>query len=174
MPPHRGPETNDRLLLYRAIMIDRIIRADYVDMEGGNWDHVSNEAKDFVKSLLQLDPQRRPSALEALDSPWMQTQNDADVENLSLMNHDQKEQRAKCLAVLLVIEKASSNDILKLQRILHRYDPEETGFIALPDLRKALAETGRFQDSDLDELLIDLKEVSLLRECARSVQFVRF
>ena len=142
-------------------MIDRILRADYVDMEGGNWDHVSADAKDFVKSLLQLDPAQRPSAWEAMNLPWMQTENDTDVENLSLMNHDQKEQRAKRLAVLLVMEKASSEDILRLQRILHRYDPEETGFIALPDLRKALAETGRFESSELDEVLPDLEDVSV-------------
>ena len=146
---------------YRAIMIDRILRGDYVDMEGGNWDLVSDDAKAFVKSLLQLDPQQRPSAAEALESPWMQTKNDADVENLSLMNHDQKEQRAKRLAVLLVMEKASSDDILKLQRIVHRYDPEETGFIALSDLRKALKETGRFESSELDEVLPEMKVVSL-------------
>lgn len=63
-------------------MIDRILRGDNVEMEGGKWDCVSSDAKDFVAGMLQLDPQQRPSAWEALQSPWMQTQNDADVENL--------------------------------------------------------------------------------------------
>ena len=57
------------------------------------------------------------------------------------------------------MEKASSEDILQLQRILHRYDPEETGFIALPDLRKALAETGRFESLELNEVLPEMEEV---------------
>lgn len=145
-------------------MIDRILRGDYVDMEGCNWDHVSDEAKAFVKSLLQLDPQQRPSAAEALKSPWMQTKNDMDKENLSSMNHEQKKHRAQRLALLFVIEKSSSDDILTLQRILHRYDPEETGFIALSDLRKALNETGRFEPSELDELVPEMKEVSLVAQ----------
>ena len=140
-------------------MIDRILRADYVDMEGGKWDTISDDAKDFVKSLLQLNPHRRPSAEEALTSAWMQTENDTDVETLSEMSSEQKLQRAKRLAVLVVIEKTTSADILKLQRILQRYDPEETGFIPLEDLRTALAETGRFESSELDTVLSGLDEV---------------
>ena len=54
-------------------MIERILRADYVEMKGEKWDKVSDDAKTFVKSLLQLDPDQRPSAKEALQLPWMQS-----------------------------------------------------------------------------------------------------
>ena len=40
-------------------------------MRFGVWDSISPEAKQFVKSLLQCDPAARPSALEALRSPWI-------------------------------------------------------------------------------------------------------
>ena len=36
------------------------------------WSNVSEEAIDFVKSLLILDPESRPSALQAQSHPWMQ------------------------------------------------------------------------------------------------------
>jgi len=142
----------------RAIMIDRILRADYVDMEGGNWDNVSDDAKEFVKSLLQLDPTRRPSANEALSSQWMQIRNDINVEAPSQMSPEQRKQRAKRLAILLVMEKISSADIVKLQRVLQRYDPEETGSIAFTDLREALSETGKLDPADVDRVLSDLNE----------------
>jgi serine/threonine protein kinase len=55
----------------RAIIIDRILRGDYVDMEGGKWESVSQDGKAFVRSLLETDPNKRPSADEALRFPWM-------------------------------------------------------------------------------------------------------
>eukprot|EP00977_Amphora_coffeiformis_P002780 scaffold523_cov166-Amphora_coffeaeformis.AAC.8 len=140
----------------KAILIDRIMRADYVPMEQGNWENVSDDAKKFVKSLLRLDPKRRPSAEKALESPWMQTRNDLDVETLPDLNPEQRHLRAKRLLVLLVTQKVPSTEIVKLERILQRYDPEETGFIALSDLRKALVEAGKVDSSELDSLLADL------------------
>lgn len=140
-------------------MIDRIMRADYVPMEHGNWDTVSDTAKRFVKSLLRLDPNRRPSAKQALVSPWMRTRNDVDVEIPSLMSSEQKRLRAKRLLVLLLTQNVPSAEIVKLERILQRYDPEETGTIALPDLRKALTETGKVEPSEMDALLADLDVV---------------
>jgi serine/threonine protein kinase len=52
-------------------MVDRILRCEYTRMRFGVWDNISAEAIQFVKSLLQCDPATRPSAPEALQSPWM-------------------------------------------------------------------------------------------------------
>jgi serine/threonine protein kinase len=52
-------------------MVDRILRCEYTRMRFGVWDNISAEAIQFVKSLLQCDPAARPSAPEALQSPWM-------------------------------------------------------------------------------------------------------
>jgi len=35
------------------------------------WDDISHEAKDFVKSLLRKDPTHRPTAKEAMANPWI-------------------------------------------------------------------------------------------------------
>jgi serine/threonine protein kinase len=52
-------------------MVDRIMRCEYTPMRYGVWDSISAEATQFVKSLLLCDPAARPSAQEALQSPWM-------------------------------------------------------------------------------------------------------
>lgn len=141
-------------------MIDRIMRGDYMRMEHGKWDNVSEEAKQFVKSLLQIDPKRRPSAKAALKSVWMKNKNDADTETPShRLNAEQKRLRAIRLAALLVMENISTEELLKVQQILQRYDPEDTGSIEYADLRKALAETGKWDLSELDELLPTLEGV---------------
>lgn len=35
------------------------------------WADVSDEAKDLVRKLLTYDPNKRPSALEAYNHPWI-------------------------------------------------------------------------------------------------------
>jgi serine/threonine protein kinase len=35
------------------------------------WTTISNEAKDFITKLLTLDQDKRPSAQQALEHPWI-------------------------------------------------------------------------------------------------------
>lgn len=41
------------------------------DFASKEWDMVSNDGKQFVRTLLTLDPSRRPSASQALAMPWI-------------------------------------------------------------------------------------------------------
>lgn len=38
------------------------------------WEHVSRRAKDFVKQLLQTDPDKRPSSAQCFQSMWIRGQ----------------------------------------------------------------------------------------------------
>ncbi|GFY91283.1 mitogen-activated protein kinase kinase kinase 3 [Actinidia rufa] len=49
-------------------------------------DHLSNDAKCFVKLCLQREPSARPTALQLLDHPFVQDQGTARVGNFSLTN----------------------------------------------------------------------------------------
>lgn len=42
-----------------------------VNFDEGNWKHVSNEAKDLVKKMLNLDPRHRISSSNILKHPWI-------------------------------------------------------------------------------------------------------
>ncbi|CAG8702384.1 20424_t:CDS:2 [Dentiscutata erythropus] len=46
------------------------------------WRNVSEDAKDFIRCLLTLDPEKRPSAKEALQHKWMSGENAMDVDLL--------------------------------------------------------------------------------------------
>ena len=52
--------------------IERIIRGN-PKYEGEPWDSVSEEAKDFVKSMIQVDPKKRSSISDLLQHPWIQS-----------------------------------------------------------------------------------------------------
>jgi len=53
-------------------IFNKILRAEY-DFPSPDWDHISDEAKDFIRALLVLNPNDRPSAKDCLDSPWITT-----------------------------------------------------------------------------------------------------
>ena len=60
-PPFYG-DNNQEIL--------EMVRTGQFDFEGEEWDTVSNEAKDLIKKLI-VRPERRMTAGEALQHPWM-------------------------------------------------------------------------------------------------------
>lgn len=52
------------------LAVMRKIKQGSFSMNGKRWQSISQPAKDFVASLLQVDPTRRPTALQALSHPW--------------------------------------------------------------------------------------------------------
>jgi calcium/calmodulin-dependent protein kinase I len=51
-------------------IFEKILRVEY-DFPSPDWDHISTEAKQFIKSILVPEPSKRPSALEALEMDWI-------------------------------------------------------------------------------------------------------
>jgi calcium-dependent protein kinase len=52
---------------------DRIVSGKFEFEPEDAWEHVSDVGKDFVKSLLVVDPKQRPNAKEAQRHQWIQT-----------------------------------------------------------------------------------------------------
>jgi serine/threonine protein kinase len=50
-------------------VIKKIVKGNY-QFISRRWKTVSSDAKKFVVRMLMHDPQRRPSAAEALEDPW--------------------------------------------------------------------------------------------------------
>jgi calcium/calmodulin-dependent protein kinase-4 len=49
----------------------KIVRAEY-EFESPYWDDISEPAKELVKQLMCANPDKRPTAAEALSNPWVQ------------------------------------------------------------------------------------------------------
>lgn len=50
----------------------QLIIAGTYSLEGEPWDRVSDDAKDFIQRLLQVDPQQRMSSEEAFNHSWLE------------------------------------------------------------------------------------------------------
>jgi len=61
-PPFYG--NNDQQIF------EKIMRADY-DFPSPDWDGISNDAKEFISAILVLDCNKRPTASECLEAPWI-------------------------------------------------------------------------------------------------------
>jgi serine/threonine protein kinase len=55
-----------------AVIIRRAQLGKY-DFEDEEWNAISNEGKDLIKHLLEVDPKKRYSAEETLNHPWMKS-----------------------------------------------------------------------------------------------------
>jgi calcium/calmodulin-dependent protein kinase I len=55
-------------------IVEQIVNADY-SFPSPYWDEVSKEAKDFVKKLLVLEPEKRLTAEQALNHAWLLSNN---------------------------------------------------------------------------------------------------
>jgi p90 ribosomal S6 kinase len=63
-PFHNNPDDS------ASDILDRI-GPGYIDIESGIWRDISNEAKELVKRMLHVDPNRRPTAAIILKYPWI-------------------------------------------------------------------------------------------------------
>ena len=153
----------------REIMIDRIMRGQYKRMIHGRWDNVSKEAKNFVAALLQLDPELRPTAAQALNLPWM----------LKTFSHNSsccgesgtdvqlRNKKFKELALGLLVGSFSCDELLDLKSALAKYDPYNTGVIGFHDFQKALTETNKWSEGHVDGTFSELGD-----GCVEYVDFI--
>lgn len=65
---------NDKRSPYEPVLSEvwKSILMDPLNMSESRWQNISPEARDFVASLLDKDPSKRPTAQQALKHPWLQ------------------------------------------------------------------------------------------------------
>jgi len=160
--PFWGPVRDMPWNQRRKIMVDRIMRCEYKRMEHGVWDSISQEAKAFVRSLLQIDPHKRPSTAKALRSPWMKEKRKPEepltinaAPSADSVGTPQHDKRRKKLAIRLLAQKMSSDEIAKLQEAFQKYDPDNQGMIGVQDFHSELMKTGKWTEEELSSALSD-------------------
>jgi calcium-dependent protein kinase len=62
IPPFNGASDQE---IMKKVKIGKFSFSDPV------WSTISNEAKDFITKLLTLDQDKRPTAQQALEHPWI-------------------------------------------------------------------------------------------------------
>lgn len=95
------------------------------DYDGEEWDDISNEAKDLINKLI-VRPERRMTAAEALQHPWMRhnshessKERRAIAKRLKIGNIKQfrKSEKLKQVALMAIAVQSDPNDIAELKEI---------------------------------------------------------
>lgn len=133
----------------RSLVAKKILAADY-NFDADVWHDRSQEGKDCVSLLLEIDPQKRLDAEEALKHPWFSSeanmsnqepdlQTMIDTQNRLLQYAESGEFRK--IVMNVIAKRATTDDILELREIFNEYDSDKDGTISLEDWKKALAKS---------------------------------
>lgn len=144
------------------------------------WGNVSEEAIDFVKSLLIVDAERRPSALEAQNHPWIQrlwkeshdyhtTLNPKVVKGLVSFKTLSTTKRFLCEVLSFTLQ---PEQITGLHEEFEKMDVDGTGEISLSKFKDALLDQSgsSLSEDEIDEMFNGLK----VRNTDASIQWHEF
>lgn len=131
----------------RKDVLRKVLKGKFT-FKSRTWRYVSTNAKQFIVALLEVDPTVRPTAEQALHSPWLDTL----VRRRSLsMDHSKQRDQVqaslenfagytilKKLALMVVAHKSTSEEIGFLRRMFHRFDRSNVADITLDEFKIAL------------------------------------
>ena len=97
-----------------ATILKKILKCQY-NFHGRAWSHVTDEAKDFIRTLLNPDPLKRPTCEEAILLPWLSQREclkkklDEHAQNGETESDDKQE---KCAHVTCIPKKWSLREMV--------------------------------------------------------------
>eukprot|EP00924_Labyrinthula_sp_SR-Ha-C_P010049 maker-scaffold_40-snap-gene-0.5-mRNA-1 protein AED:0.01 eAED:0.01 QI:18/1/1/1/0.5/0.33/3/468/517 len=139
-----------------------MIKGGQFDFPEEEWKDISEEAKDLILKLLELDPDRRLTAKEALQHPWMKltdTKTVLHAEFVKRLTSFATHNKIKKTALGVIARLLTKDQIKSLRKQFKAIDADGNGTISFVELNGALKTLGLKPDSkDVQRLmkLIDL------------------
>ncbi|KAL3039842.1 hypothetical protein AAZX31_01G208500 [Glycine max] len=138
-------------------IFDAILRG-HIDFTSDPWPSISSSAKDLVKKMLRADPKQRLSAVEVLDHPWMRedgaSDKPLDVAVLSRMKQFRAMNKLKKVALKVIAENLSEEEIIGLKEMFKSMDTDNSGTITFEELKAGLPKLGtKVSESEVRQLM---------------------
>ncbi|XP_054809083.1 calcium-dependent protein kinase 26-like [Prosopis cineraria] len=132
-------------------IFDEVLRGK-LDFSSDPWPKISESAKDLVRKMLNRDPRKRITAHEVLCHPWIRINGEAldkplDPAVLSRLKQFSAMNKLKKMAIRVIAEKLSEEEIAGLKEIFKTIDTDNSGQITLEELKNGLKKFG----ADLNE-----------------------
>ena len=148
-------------------MVKKILNADY-NYNSIVWSRISNEAKDFISSLLVIDPDKRMNAEQALESSWlMKTSQISSISSSSLnIKYDGEKMMQdigqnllkysyctslKKMSLMIIAHKSNTSEIIKLRNAFFQYDTSGDGCISRDEFFNSMSKFN-YADEEINHM----------------------
>ncbi|PHT37164.1 Calcium-dependent protein kinase 1 [Capsicum baccatum] len=139
-------------------IFEQIVKGE-LDLVSEPWPAISESAKDLVRKMLVRDPKKRLTAHEVLCHPWVRVGGVApdkplDSAVLSRLNQFSAMNKLKKIAIRVIAENLSGEEIAGLKQMFKMIDADNSGHITLEELKKGLEKVGsHLKDSEINSLM---------------------
>ncbi|KAH9674243.1 calcium-dependent protein kinase 2 [Citrus sinensis] len=150
VPPFWGETEHD--------IFEEVLHGD-LDLSSDPWPKISENAKDLVRKMLVRDPRKRLTAHEVLCHPWFQIDGGApdkplDSAVLSRLKQFSAMNKLKKMALRVIAESLSEEEIAGLKEMFKALDADNSGFITFEELKVGLKRFGASLDeSEIYDLM---------------------
>nr|GEU84130.1 calcium-dependent protein kinase 1-like [Tanacetum cinerariifolium] len=139
-------------------IFEQVLQGD-LDFSSDPWPSISEGAKDLVRRMLVRDPKRRLTAHEVLCHPWVQVDGVApdkplDSAVLSRMKQFSAMNKLKKMALRVIAESMSEEEIAGLKQMFQMIDTDNSGQITFEELKAGLKRVGaNLKESEIYDLM---------------------
>jgi calcium-dependent protein kinase len=129
------------------------------DFRSDPWPDISSGAKDLVKKMLQQDPKLRLRAHQVLNHEWARENGEApdkplDSAVLTRMKQFSAMNKMKKLALKVIAESLSEDEITGLKEMFKTMDTDNSGTITFEELKEGLQKQGsKLAESEVRQLM---------------------
>ncbi|TQD90961.1 hypothetical protein C1H46_023482 [Malus baccata] len=139
-------------------IFDAIMEGE-IDFSSSPWPSISNSAKDLVRRMLTQDPKKRITSTQVLEHPWIRDGGEAsdkpiDSAVLSRMKQFRAMNKLKKLALKVIAENLSEEEIHGLKAMFTNLDTDNSGTITYDELKSGLARLGsKLTEAEVKQLM---------------------
>ncbi|KAL8162060.1 hypothetical protein V2J09_013549 [Rumex salicifolius] len=139
-------------------IFEQVLHGD-LDFETDPWPQISEDAKDLVRKMLVRDPKKRLTAHEVLCHPWVQVDGVApdkplDSAVLSRMKQFRAMNKLKKMALRVIAETLSEEEIAGLKEMFKMIDTDNSGQITYEELKAGMQKVGaNLKESEIYDLM---------------------
>ncbi|CAJ2639765.1 unnamed protein product [Trifolium pratense] len=130
----------------------------HIDFDSDPWPKISDSAKDLVRKMLIQDPKKRITSAQVLEHPWIKGGNASDkpIDSavLSRMKQFRAMNKLKKLALKVIAENMSEEEIRGLKAMFTNMDTDNSGTITYEELKAGLQRLGsKLSEAEVKQLM---------------------
>ncbi|EPS59225.1 calcium-dependent protein kinase 1, partial [Genlisea aurea] len=130
---------------------------DDIDFDTKPWPSISSSAKDLVRKMLTRNPKTRITSAQVLEHPWIKGQaSDKPIDSavLSRMKQFRAMNKLKKLALKVIAQSLSEDEIKGLKAMFANMDTDNSGTITYEELKTGLARLGsKLSEAEVKQLM---------------------